>query len=110
MDMSFANQVLAVEHLVAHGAALGPGVHPVPDAVDREVARLKLASLGVAIDALSPRSRRTTCAAGPAGSYSPSSSQTCSSPNRKPSSTMSALPVLPLRRMPVMRRSTFPSA
>ena len=52
MDMSFANQVLAVEHLVAHGAALGPGVHPVPDAVDREVARLKLASLGVAIDAL----------------------------------------------------------
>ena len=54
MDMSFANQVLAVEHLVRHGAALGPGVHPVPDAVDREVARLKLASLGVEIDALTP--------------------------------------------------------
>ena len=53
MDMSFANQVLAVEHLVAHGAALGPGVHPVPEAVDREVARLKLASLGVEIDTLS---------------------------------------------------------
>ena len=53
MDMSFANQVLAVEHLVADGAALGPGVHPVPEAVDREVARLKLASLGVEIDALS---------------------------------------------------------
>jgi adenosylhomocysteinase len=52
MDMSFANQVLAVEHLVAHGAELGPGVHPVPEAVDREVARLKLASLGVEIDAL----------------------------------------------------------
>jgi adenosylhomocysteinase len=51
MDMSFANQVLAVEHLV--GAGLGPGVHPVPEAVDREVARLKLASLGVEIDALS---------------------------------------------------------
>src|SRR5687767_559947 len=50
MDMSFANQVLAVEHLVKAG--LGPGVHPVPDAVDREVARLKLASLGVKIDAL----------------------------------------------------------
>ena len=50
MDMSFANQVLAVEHLVAHGAALGPGVHPVPEALDREVARLKLASLGVEID------------------------------------------------------------
>jgi len=53
MDMSFANQVLAVEHLVAHGEQLGAGVHPVPEAVDREVARLKLASLGVEIDALS---------------------------------------------------------
>jgi adenosylhomocysteinase len=53
MDMSFANQVLAVEHLVAHGAELGVGVHPVPEAVDREIARLKLASLGVEIDALS---------------------------------------------------------
>ena len=50
MDMSFANQALAVEHLVRHGAELGPGVHPVPEAVDREVARLKLASLGVEID------------------------------------------------------------
>jgi adenosylhomocysteinase len=50
MDMSFANQALAVEHLVT--AELGPGVHPVPEAVDREVARLKLASLGVEIDAL----------------------------------------------------------
>ena len=58
MDMSFANQALAVEHLVRHGAALGPGVHPVPEAVDREVARLKLASLGVAIDALSERAGR----------------------------------------------------
>jgi adenosylhomocysteinase len=53
MDMSFANQVLAVEHLVLHGGELGAGVHPVPEAVDREVARLKLASLGVEIDALS---------------------------------------------------------
>jgi adenosylhomocysteinase len=52
MDMSFANQVLAVEHLMRHGAALGPGVHPVPEALDREVARLKLASLGVEIDRL----------------------------------------------------------
>jgi adenosylhomocysteinase len=50
MDMSFANQALAVEHLVRRGAELGPGVHPVPEAVDREVARLKLASLAVEID------------------------------------------------------------
>jgi len=53
MDMSFANQALAVEHLVLHGAELAPGVHPVPETIDREVARLKLASLGVEIDVLS---------------------------------------------------------
>jgi len=58
MDMSFANQALAVEHLLRHGAALGHGVHPVPEAVDREVARLKLASLGVAIDVLSDEQAR----------------------------------------------------
>ena len=53
MDMSFANQALAAEHLVRAatvGPALGAGVHPVPEAIDREVARLKLASLGVRID------------------------------------------------------------
>jgi adenosylhomocysteinase len=53
MDMSFANQALAAEHLVhaaRTGPALAPGIHPVPEALDREVARLKLASLGVRID------------------------------------------------------------
>ena len=53
MDISFATQALCVEHLVGHGGDLGAGVHPVPDAIDREVARLKLDSLGVAIDELS---------------------------------------------------------
>jgi len=53
MDMSFATQALAVEHLVRNGAALGAGVHPVPTDVDQEVARLKLAAFGVRIDALS---------------------------------------------------------
>jgi len=57
MDMSFANQALAVEHLVLHGHALAPGVHPVPETIDREVARLKLASLGVEIDVLSEAQR-----------------------------------------------------
>jgi adenosylhomocysteinase len=57
MDMSFANQALAVEHLVRHPGALGVGVHPVPDAIDREVARLKLESLGVEIDELTPAQR-----------------------------------------------------
>jgi adenosylhomocysteinase len=51
MDMSFANQALAVEHLALHGGELAPGVHPVPDAIDHQVAQLKLASLGVVIDA-----------------------------------------------------------
>jgi adenosylhomocysteinase len=50
MDMSFALQALTVEHLVARGEGLPHAVLPVPEAVDREVARLKLASLGVAID------------------------------------------------------------
>ncbi len=57
MDMSFANQALAVEHLVRHPRELGAGVHPVPEAVDREVARLKLESLGVEIDVLTPAQR-----------------------------------------------------
>jgi len=53
MDMSFANQALAAEELALRPGALGPGVHPVPERVDREIARLKLASLGVEIDTLS---------------------------------------------------------
>ena len=53
MDMSFAHQALAAEHLARRPERLTPGVHPVPGVLDREVARLKLASLGVAIDTLS---------------------------------------------------------
>jgi adenosylhomocysteinase len=52
MDLSFALQALSVEHLAKAGGALAAGVHPVPDDIDREVARLKLASLGVRLDAL----------------------------------------------------------
>jgi adenosylhomocysteinase len=50
MDVSFALQALGVEQLVVRRGELGPGVHPVPSAVDREVGRLKLAALGVEID------------------------------------------------------------
>ncbi len=57
MDMSFANQALCVEHLVKHGADLEPRVLPVPPEIDGEVARLKLASLGVEIDVLSADQR-----------------------------------------------------
>jgi len=54
MDISFALHALAVEWLARVGSGLGPGVHAVPAELDREVARLKLAALGVAIDSLSP--------------------------------------------------------
>ncbi|MDQ3851024.1 MAG: adenosylhomocysteinase [Actinomycetota bacterium] len=54
MDMSFANQALCVEHLARHGTQLAPRVLPVPAEIDREVARLKLASLGLRIDELTP--------------------------------------------------------
>jgi adenosylhomocysteinase len=58
MDLSFALQALSVEHLVAAEGSLGAGVHPVPDDIDREVARLKLASLGVELDRLTAEQRR----------------------------------------------------
>jgi adenosylhomocysteinase len=52
MDQSFGVQAVAVRELVANGEAYGPGVHDVPDALDREVAEVKLAAEGVEIDAL----------------------------------------------------------
>jgi adenosylhomocysteinase len=52
MDMSFANLALAVEHLALHGDELEPRVLAVPKEIDEEIARLKLQSLGVEIDAL----------------------------------------------------------
>ena len=51
MDMSFANQALCVEHMVK-GRKAKPGVYPVPKDIDREVGRLKLASMGITIDTL----------------------------------------------------------
>jgi adenosylhomocysteinase len=57
MDLSFSTQALAVEPLAAGGAALGPGVHPVPAAIDDRVARQKLRALGVRWDALSDAQR-----------------------------------------------------
>jgi adenosylhomocysteinase len=57
MDMSFASQALCVEHLALQGAALEPRVLPVPAGIDREVARLKLASLDVRIDELTSAQR-----------------------------------------------------
>jgi adenosylhomocysteinase len=53
MDLSFASQALVVEGLAQSTEPLSAAVHPVPEAVDREVARLKLDALGVSIDSLS---------------------------------------------------------
>jgi adenosylhomocysteinase len=56
MDVSFAVQALTLEWLVAQD--LKPGVHDVPAAIDAEVARTKLAALGVVLDALTPEQER----------------------------------------------------
>jgi adenosylhomocysteinase len=52
MDMSFANQALAAEHLVRHAGTFSKAVHRVPEEIDNDIARLKLAALGVEIDRL----------------------------------------------------------
>jgi adenosylhomocysteinase len=54
MDMSFANQALAAEYMVKNHATLEKRVHVVPDAIDREIARLKLAAMGIDIDTPTP--------------------------------------------------------
>jgi adenosylhomocysteinase len=57
MDMSFADQALALEWLRGTHAELEPQVYDVPDAIDREVARLKLSSMGIDIDAMTPEQK-----------------------------------------------------
>ncbi len=52
MDMSFANQALAVEYLVKNKGKLAPGVYNIPTEIDQEIARLKLKAMGITIDAL----------------------------------------------------------
>lgn len=54
MDMSFANQALSLEYLVKNKASLKSGINVLPEAVDQEIATLKLKSMGVSIDKLTP--------------------------------------------------------
>jgi adenosylhomocysteinase len=54
MDMSFANQALAAEWLLGHHKDLAKGVYDVPTEIDVEVARLKLAAMGIVLDPLTP--------------------------------------------------------
>lgn len=58
MDMSFANQALCIQYLIANQGKLERSVSGVPDAIDREVARMKLDSMGVKIDRLTPEQER----------------------------------------------------
>ena len=58
MDMSFANQALSVEFVVDHAGELERKVYVVPEEIDREIARLKLATLGVEIDELTEEQAR----------------------------------------------------
>jgi adenosylhomocysteinase len=58
MDMSFANQALAAEFLVKSRGKLGKKVYGVPADIDREIARLKLNSMGVRVDVLTPLQKK----------------------------------------------------
>ncbi len=58
MDMSFANQALCLEYMVKNKGSLKIKVHPVPEEIDKQVARLKLDSMGINIDKLSPQQKK----------------------------------------------------
>jgi adenosylhomocysteinase len=57
MDMSFANQALGLEWLRPRAGELEPMVYGIPEEIDREVARLKLESMGIAIDGMTPEQK-----------------------------------------------------
>ncbi len=58
MDMSFANQALCLEYIVKNKDRLKPKVYPVPEEIDKQVARLKLNSMGIDIDSLTPEQEK----------------------------------------------------
>lgn len=58
MDMSFANQALSVAYLVNKGASLENTVYKVPSDIDREISALKLSSMGIKIDRLTPEQKK----------------------------------------------------
>ena len=58
MDMSFANQALAVEYIFKNYEKMEKRVYPVPEDIDKEIARLKLDAMGVKIDTLTPEQKK----------------------------------------------------
>ena len=57
MDMSFANQALCLEYMAKNSEKLKLKVYPVPEEIDRQVAQLKLNSMGIDIDSLTPEQK-----------------------------------------------------
>jgi adenosylhomocysteinase len=58
MDMSFANQALGSEYMLAHAKEMQPRVYTLPAELDKEIARLKLHAMGIRIDTLSPEQEK----------------------------------------------------
>ncbi|GAI61708.1 unnamed protein product, partial [marine sediment metagenome] len=58
MDMSFANQALCLEYIVKNRGKLETRVHPVPEEIDKQVAQLKIQSMGIDIDSLTPEQQK----------------------------------------------------
>ena len=58
MDMSFANQALCSAHLAKHGREMAKAVHPVPREIDEGISRVKLSTMGVQIDTLTPEQEK----------------------------------------------------
>jgi len=57
MDMSFANQALCLEYMVKNKERLEPKVYPVPEEIDKQIAQIKLQSMGIDIDSLTPEQK-----------------------------------------------------
>jgi adenosylhomocysteinase len=58
MDMSFANQALSIEYMVKSKTLLKNDVYPVPEAIDKAIAKAKLAAMGIGIDRLTAEQQR----------------------------------------------------
>ena len=58
MDMSFSNQALAAEYLAKEGSSLEVKVYQVPEEIDRTIAELKLKTMGINIDKLTPEQQK----------------------------------------------------
>lgn len=58
MDMSFANQALSIEFMVKNNSRLSKNVHPVPEKIDQQIAKEKLAAMGTKIDTLTAEQKK----------------------------------------------------